>query len=222
MSRVALCAIGVLVASACASESPRNPAQPESISMPIRVTTAQHAGEAHNQSAHLSGDQEVFTPATAGAPTPADSTAQGQAIIQVARDESSFDYKLIASNIENVVQAHIHCGPAGVNGPIIVWLHPSKTATAALTGPTGRHDGVLMQDTILPADVRTFTANAQNNAACPLATAGQPTFAEVLEKIRGGNAYANVHTNDGVAPTNTGPGDFPGGEVRGQFKNRTQ
>jgi hypothetical protein len=25
-----------------------------------------------------------------------------------------------------------------------------------------------------------------------------------------------VHTNDGVAPTNTGPGDFPGGEIRGQ------
>jgi len=30
-------------------------------------------------------------------------------------------------------------------------------------------------------------------------------------------AYANVHTNDGVAPTNTGPGDFPGGEIRGQI-----
>lgn len=218
MRRVALCAIAVMIVSACSSESPRNPAQPESITMPIRVTTAQHAGEAHNQSAHLSGDQEVFT----GTPSPADSRAQGQAIIQIARDGSSFDYKLIASNIENIVQAHIHCGPAGVNGPIVVWLYPDKTSTAALNGPTGRHDGVLMQDTILPANVRTFTANAANNAACPLATAGQPTFAEILQKIRSGNAYANVHTNDGVAPPNTGPGDFPGGEVRGQFKNRTQ
>jgi hypothetical protein len=27
-----------------------------------------------------------------------------------------------------------------------------------------------------------------------------------------------VHTNDGVAPTNTGPGDFPGGEIRGQIR----
>lgn len=216
MSRVALCAIAVMIVGACSSESPRNPAQPESITMPIRVTTAQHAGEAHNQSAHLSGDQEVFT----GSPSPADSQAQGQAIIQIARDGSSFDYKLIASNIENIVQAHIHCGPAGVNGPIVVWLYPDKTSTTALTGPTGRHDGVLMQDTILPANVRTFTSNTANNAACPLATAGQPTFAEILEKIRSGNAYANVHTNDGVAPTNTGPGDFPGGEVRGQFKDR--
>lgn len=222
MSRVALFATVVVVTSACSSDSARTPAQPESITLPIRVTTAQHAGEAHNQSAHLSGDQEVFTPATAGAPTPADSTAQGQAIVQIARDGDSFAYKLIASNIENVVQAHIHCAPAGVNGPIVVWLYPSKTATAALTGPTGRHDGVLMQDTIEPANVRTFTANTGNNAACPLAAAGAPTFAEILDKIRSGNAYVNVHTNDGVAPTNTGPGDFPGGEVRGQFKNRTE
>jgi hypothetical protein len=35
--------------------------------------------------------------------------------------------------------------------------------------------------------------------------------------IEAGDAYVNVHTNDGVAPTNTGPGDFPGGEIRGQL-----
>ena len=220
MRRVTLFAGAVVIASACSSESVRLPAQPEPISVPLRVSAAQHAGEAHNQSVHLSGDQEVFTPATPGGPAPADSNAQGQAIIQIDRNGNSFDYKLIASNIDNVVQAHIHCGPAGVNGPIVVWLYPSKTSTAALIGPTGRHDGVLMQDTIQPANVRTFTANAANIAACPLATAGAPTFAEVLEKIRSGRAYVNVHTNDGVAPTNTGPGDFPGGEVRGQTKDR--
>jgi hypothetical protein len=27
-----------------------------------------------------------------------------------------------------------------------------------------------------------------------------------------------VHTNDGVAPPDTGPGDFPGGEIRGQIR----
>src|SRR5205807_7617422 len=26
------------------------------------------------------------------------------------------------------------------------------------------------------------------------------------------------HTNDGMAPPNTGPGDFPGGEIRGQLR----
>ena len=219
MRRVALFALAVAFASGCSSESGRSPAQPESISVPLRVTTEQHAGEAHNHSVHLSGRQEVFTPAPGGA-SPADSNAQGQAIIQIARDGDSFDYKLIVSNIDNVVQAHIHCAPEGVNGPIVVWFYPSKTATGALTGPTGRQDGVLIEDTIAPANVRTFTANAANNAACPLTTAGAPTFADVLEKLRSGNAYVNVHTNDGVAPTNSGPGDFPGGEVRGQFKGR--
>lgn len=218
MRRVALFGVALVVASACSSDSVRSPAQPESISVPIRVTSSQHAGEAPNHSVHLSGGQEVFTPGTPGAPTPADSTAQGQAIFQIARNGDSFDYKLIVSNIENVVQAHIHCAPAGVNGPIVVWLYPSKTATGALTGPTGRHDGVLIQDTIAPANVRTFTASTQNNAACPLPTPGAPTFEDVLAKIRSGSAYVNVHTNDGVAPANTGPGDFPGGEVRGQFK----
>ena len=172
-----------------------------------------------NHSVHLSGGQEVFTPAP-GALSPADSNAQGQAIIRISRDGDSFDYKLIASNIDNIVQAHIHCAPEGVNGPIVVWFYPSKTATTPLTGPTGRHDGPLAEDTITASNVRTFTPNAANNAACPLTTAGAPTFAEVLDKLRSGNAYVNVHTNDGVAPTNTGPGDFPGGEMRGQFKGR--
>ena len=34
-----------------------------------------------------------------------------------------------------------------------------------------------------------------------------------------GNAYVNVHTNDGIAPVNTGAGDFPGGEIRGQVEH---
>ena len=40
----------------------------------------------------------------------------------------------------------------------------------------------------------------------------------VLDSLSHRNAYVNVHTNDNVAPPNTGPGDFPGGEIRGQIK----
>jgi hypothetical protein len=29
--------------------------------------------------------------------------------------------------------------------------------------------------------------------------------------------YANVHTDDGQGEDNTGPGDFPSGEIRGQL-----
>ena len=83
-----------------------------------------------------------------GSPSPADSHAQGQAIFDIAADQQSFDYKLIVANIENVVQAHIHCGPVGVNGPIVVWLYPDPSSTSALQGPTGRHDGVLVAGTV--------------------------------------------------------------------------
>jgi hypothetical protein len=49
------------------------------------------------------------------------------------------------------------------------------------------------------------------------ALAGQPLSA-LIDALRNGNAYVNVHTNDGVAPTDTGPGDFPSGEIRGQIR----
>ena len=106
--------------------------------------------------------------------------------------------------IDNVVQAHIHCGRFGENGPIRIWLFPTiGTSGSALTGPTGSQDGVLAEGTFDPTGV-----------VCPAANVG--TAMPVLDAMRNGLAYVNVHTNDGVAPTNTGPGDFPGGEIRGQ------
>src|SRR4051812_28484406 len=42
----------------------------------------------------------------------------------------------------------------------------------------------------------------------------------VLVHMRAGKTYVNIHTNDGVAPTNTGPGDYPGGEIRGQLRKQ--
>ena len=55
------------------------------------------------------------------------------------------------------------------------------------------------------------------NFGTPLS--GQPLSA-LLADIQNGNAYVNAHTDDGVAPSNTGPGDYPGGEVRGQVEHR--
>jgi hypothetical protein len=46
--------------------------------------------------------------------------------------------------------------------------------------------------------------------------AGHP-LSDLIAAIVAGNTYVNVHTDDGVAPPNTGPGDFPGGEIRGQL-----
>jgi hypothetical protein len=161
-----------------------------------------------NLGTHLTGDEEVFTPAVAGAPTPADSRAQGQAIFRVNDGGTRVDFRLIASNIFNVVQAHIHCGREGTNGPIVQWLYPNTGSGPALTGPTGRQSGVLASGSFSPV-----------GKSCTAASLGQPATnppVALLDAIRAGWTYANVHTNNGGAP-NTGPGDFPGGEIRGQI-----
>lgn len=142
-----------------------------------------------NFGTHLSGGEEV----------PARETrAQGQAKFQLSADESTIEYRLIASNIENVVASHIHVGAAGTNGPVVAFLFGNVSPGG------GRTDGVLATGTITEADL-----------IGPLA--GQP-FDALIEEMRAGNTYVNVHTDDGVAPTNTGPGDFPGGEIRGQIE----
>jgi hypothetical protein len=146
-----------------------------------------------NFGTHLQGRYEVPV---------RDTNAQGQAIFRLSDDGNSVDYKLIASNIDNAFMAHIHMGPATGTGPIVVWLYPG---TAPVQGPfgSGRHDGILAEGT--------FTAA---NFVGPLA--GHP-MSDLIAAIQSGNAYVNVHTNDGVDGVNTGPGDFPGGEIRGQL-----
>jgi hypothetical protein len=138
--------------------------------------------------APLSGDEEV--PAR-------DTSATGVAVFQLNASGTELSYRLIASNIENVVASHIHVAPPAVNGPIVVPLFDGPPAG-------GRTDGVLAEGTITAASL-----------TGPLA--GQPLSA-LIAAMQAGNTYVNVHTNDGVAPTNTGPGDFPGGEIRGQIK----
>ena len=123
MRRLVMVGMAAVLVTACSSSQQSTSVQPSSVTLPLRVNsdaaqsgTAQRGGPTLNHSVHLSGDEEPFVPATPGGPTPADSHGQGEAIIRIADDELSFDYKLIASNIENITQGHIHCGAAGVNG----------------------------------------------------------------------------------------------------------
>lgn len=144
------------------------------------------ADDLENFRAKLKGKYEV----------PAVSTkAKGEAEFELAESGDAFAYKLKVEKIENVVAAHIHMGAPGANGPVVVWLYGPVAAGG------GRIKGTIAEGSITSAD---FVG--------PLA--GQP-FSALIDMIASGNAYVNVHTNDGVAPTNTGPGDFPGGEVRG-------
>ena len=136
----------------------------------------------------LSGREEV---------PPRDTNARGVATFKLSKDGTELSYKVNVANIENVVAAHIHCGAAGVNGPVGVTLFMG-------TPGGGRIDGTLAEGTITVPD--------------PGNGCGWADLAAVVAAMNSGNTYVNVHTNDGVAPTNTGPGDFPGGEIRGQVK----
>lgn len=86
-----------------------------------------------------------------------------------------------------------------------MWLYPVIGPSGA-QGPngTGRHNGVLATGTFSPTGV-----------ICPASAVG--TDMPLLDAMRAGLTYVNVHTNNGVGTTNTGPGDFPGGEIRGQL-----
>lgn len=200
LKRSVVLAAGSFCIVACSAE------QAEPTSFEVRAPLYLAGGRADfNLRTHMFGSEEVFTPTTPGGPTPADSKAQGEAVFLVNGDGTSVKFRLIASNIDNVIMSHIHCGRPGENGPIRMWLYPVIGPTGAQAdNGAGPHDGVLASGTFNPTGV-----------TCPASAVGQTM--SLLDAIRAGLTYVNVHTNDGVAPLNTGPGDFPGGEIRGQL-----
>jgi hypothetical protein len=152
------------------------------------LAVAPAAVASDNFVATLSGDQEV---------PPRDTQARGVATFKLREDGTALAFKVNVANLDNVFAAHIHCGPVGVNGPVGVTLFMGAPAGGAA-------NGTLAEGTITAPD-------AGNGC-------GWTDLAAVLAAMGSGATYVNVHTNDGVAPPNTGPGDFPGGEIRGQVR----
>lgn len=132
-------------------------------------------------SAHLAGRNEV--PAV-------DTLAQGQAHFKLSEDGTALEYKLIAANVENILQSHIHVGSPGVNGPVVAFLYPDAPPAVLIPG---RFDGVLAEGVITAEDLRG-----------PLAGM---TLDALLAEMEAGNTYVNLHTSQ-----------FPGGEIRGPIR----
>jgi len=128
--------------------------------------------------------------------------ASGQISLRLL-DDDHIGYTLDVADVTNITMAHIHMAPKGVNGGIVVWLYPSVKGTAPLPGGSGPVGRILVSGTFSSADFRG-------------ALAGK-TMADFLAAVEAGQTYGNVHTDDGIAPPNTGAGDFPGGEIRGQL-----
>jgi CHRD domain-containing protein len=149
-------------------------------------------------SAPVSAQPTTFRAVLSGADeVPArDTLARGVATLTFSPDGSELGFRIVVANIENVFAAHIHCGAPGVPGPVGVTLFVGAPGG----GPV---NGILATGTATAPDA---------GNAC-----GWTDLDAVVEAIESGNTYVNVHTNDGVAPPDTGPGDFPGGEIRGQI-----
>jgi CHRD domain len=101
------------------------------------------------------------------------------------------------NGIQNAVVSHIHIAPAGANGPVRLNLCGTGDPVPACS-TTGT--GVLVTGT-----------NGTVVGSPPI------TFADLVTAMSTGNAYVNVHTDDGVGQPNTGPGDMASGEIRGQI-----
>jgi hypothetical protein len=140
-----------------------------------------------NFTARLSGEHEV---------PPRVTDATGVAFFQLNEAGTAISFTVTVSNIENVFAAHIHCGAKRFNGPVGVTLFMGPVGGGAINGTLAKG---------------TITAPDSGNGC------GWADLAAVVAAMNTGNTYVNVHTNDGVSPTNTGPGDFPGGEIRGQI-----
>jgi hypothetical protein len=127
-------------------------------------------GSSFNFIAVLKGANEI---------PPVDTRATGVAQLKLNQDETELSYRLIVANIDNVTQAHIHCGASDVNGPVVVFLFG--------LGLAENPNGVLATGTITAGDV----IPRPSSEVCP---GGVANFDDLVEKMRTGQAYVNVHT----------------------------
>ena len=116
--------------------------------------------------------------------------AHGRFKARIAPDGQSIDYELSYSDLAGTVQmSHIHFGQKSVNGSIVIWLCQTATTQAppAVMGIT---------PTCPQAGTVTGTITAANVIAASTASQLilQGELDEVIDAIKGGVAYVNVHS----------------------------
>ncbi|MFD2043820.1 CHRD domain-containing protein [Ornithinibacillus salinisoli] len=134
--------------------------------------------------ARLKGENEV---------PPVQTNAFGFAKFVVAnKSRTKIKFTLEVKNIENFVQAHIHFGRRGENGPVIVFLFGADLETLeeqnGITTRKGVVTGTITDDDIVENDV------------------GVETVEDLLTLMEQKLTYVNAHTEQN-----------PAGEIRGQI-----
>jgi CHRD domain len=150
-------------------------------------STFVHASNELKFEADLSGAQEVTNPA-GGVVT--DTT--GTITVEFDRALTRAQFRITVRNGTGITQAHFHCGPAGVNGPVVAFLFgpvdpPVNVSDGSIEIDLDNSD-IISPDTMEVCDV-------------PLNNIASLAFA-----MRAGKIYANVHSTA-----------FPAGVIRGQL-----
>jgi hypothetical protein len=115
--------------------------------------------------------------------------------------DGTLTYSLTYANMSSpVVQAHIHFGASKTNGGVVVFLCGGVIASTTPCPASGTVTG-----TITAANVSVLPATNSDSVIPQGINPGD--FASLVEAIRSGNAYVNVHT-----------ANFPSGEIRGQVR----
>jgi len=140
--------------------------------------------ESTQLAAKLTGYQE--TPLTLASP------ATGEFTATVSEDRQSVSFELTYAGFEtDVLVAHIHLGAPATTGGVTVFF----------CGGGGRPPCPSPSGTV------TGTFTAANVGAVPAQGLAAGDLPKLLEAIRAGATYANMHTRA-----------HPGGEIRGQIK----
>ena len=133
--------------------------------------------------ATLNGANEVPPVTTAGS---------GVATFEAVGD-TAINYTITAANLTGVTMGHLHTGPAGANGGVLVWLLPPNGT--APQEPSGQVSGTIASGRITQAWIR--------------GVGGQPAISldSLKQLLRNRAAYVNIHTSANA-----------GGEIRGQVQ----
>ena len=161
------------------------------IAFAFALVAASGGGLETSFQATLSGAQEV-------AATPVVTDLSGKIRLRFDPALGALDFDVKLSPPENqILLGHLHCGPAGTNGPVVVDLLGQFGEFEVLGGGRLALSGTITNDNVTPIAA---------GAVCPIDV---NNVASLFHALREGVLYVNFHSDA-----------FPGGETRGQIFTR--
>ncbi len=139
----------------------------------------------------LSGAQEVSPPAPVNG---VDTMTTGNLKIFFNNSLSKAEYRLLMHDGVGITQAHLHCGRAGENGPVVAFLFGLEVDGVNV-------NGMLVRATLTNEDITDVGSDCSGSIGRPV-----NNIASLAAAALDGLIYVNVHSLSN-----------PAGEVRGQL-----